>query len=83
MDVLSDVLDTVRLRGRVFGSVELAPPWGMRAASRDPRPSLAERYQDRNAYLSKVRTAALDLQRRGYLLEEDVAKIVERAGRAW
>src|SRR6184192_1420105 len=35
MDVLSDVLDTVRLRGRVFGSVELAPPWGMRAVSRD------------------------------------------------
>lgn len=35
MDVLSDVLDTVRLRGRVFGSVELLPPWGMRAVSRD------------------------------------------------
>jgi AraC-like DNA-binding protein len=35
MDVLSDVLDTVRLRGKVFGSVELRPPWGMRAVSRD------------------------------------------------
>jgi AraC-like DNA-binding protein len=35
MDVLSDVLDTVQLRGRVYGSVELAPPWGMRAVSRD------------------------------------------------
>jgi len=54
-----------------------------REARKDPRPSLAERYQDRNAYLSKVRSAALDLQRRGYLLEEDIAKIVERAGRAW
>ena len=54
-----------------------------REARKDPRPSLAERYQDRNAYVAKVRNAALDLQRRGYLLEEDVAKIVERAGRAW
>jgi AraC-like DNA-binding protein len=35
MDVLSDVLDTLRLRGRVFGSVELSPPWGMRALSRE------------------------------------------------
>ena len=35
MDVLSDVLDTVRLRGRVYGSVELEPPWGMRAVSQD------------------------------------------------
>jgi hypothetical protein len=54
-----------------------------REARKDPRPSLAERYQDRAGYLSKVRSAALDLQRRGYLLEEDVGKIVERAGRAW
>jgi AraC-like DNA-binding protein len=35
MDVLSDVLDTVRLEGRVFGAVELAPPWGLAAAPRD------------------------------------------------
>jgi hypothetical protein len=54
-----------------------------REARKDPRASLAERYQDRAAYLSKVRSAALDLQRRGYLLEEDVVKIVERAARAW
>jgi alpha/beta hydrolase family protein len=54
-----------------------------REAAKDPRPSLAERYQDRAAYLAKVRSSALDLQRRGYLLEEDVGKIVERAGRAW
>ena len=35
MDVLSDVLETVRLRGKVFGSVELQPPWGMRAVAND------------------------------------------------
>ena len=35
MDVLSDVLGTVRLHGRVFGSLELAAPWGVAAAPRD------------------------------------------------
>lgn len=36
MDVLSDVLGTVRLTGRVYGTLELAPPWGVFAAPRDP-----------------------------------------------
>jgi AraC-like DNA-binding protein len=35
MDVLSDVLGTAQLRGRVFGSLELNPPWGIRAGPRD------------------------------------------------
>ena len=54
-----------------------------REAARDPRPSLAERYQDRNAFLSRIRSAAQDLVKRGYYLEEDVEKTVQRAGRAW
>jgi AraC-like DNA-binding protein len=35
VDVLSDVLGTVRLAGRVYGSLELAAPWGIHAG---PRP---------------------------------------------
>ena len=35
VDVLSDVLGTVRLAGQVFGSLELAPPWGISAPPRD------------------------------------------------
>jgi AraC-like DNA-binding protein len=35
MDVLSDVLGTVRLQGMVFGSLDLSPPWGLSAAPRD------------------------------------------------
>src|SRR5690349_2043510 len=34
MDVLSDVLGTVRLHGMVWGSLDLAPPWGLAAAAR-------------------------------------------------
>jgi hypothetical protein len=54
-----------------------------RAVAKDPRPALDERYRDRGEYLVRVRAAAQDLQRRGYLLAEDIERIVERAGRAW
>ncbi len=54
-----------------------------REATKDPRPSLAERYQDRNAFVSKMRTAAQELARRGFYLEEDIEKTVNRAARAW
>jgi hypothetical protein len=54
-----------------------------REAAKDPRPSLAERYQDKDAFVAKVRAAAQDLVKRGYYLEEDVEKTVERAARAW
>jgi AraC-like DNA-binding protein len=35
MDVLSDVLGTARLHGTVYGSLELANPWGLSAGPRD------------------------------------------------
>jgi hypothetical protein len=54
-----------------------------REAAKDPRPSLAERYENRAAFVSRVRNSARELQRQGYLLDEDVEKIVERAARAW
>jgi hypothetical protein len=50
-----------------------------REAKHDPRPSLAERYQNPAAYVERVRQAATALQRDGYLLEEDVTRMVERA----
>src|SRR5262249_40414416 len=53
-----------------------------RAAAQDPRPSMAERYRDKKEYLEKIRVAAQALQKQGYLLTEDVEKIVARAERA-
>jgi AraC-like DNA-binding protein len=35
MDVLSDVLGTLRLQSTVFASAELAPPWGIQAGPRE------------------------------------------------
>src|SRR4051812_783774 len=35
VDVLSDVLGTIRLHGQVFGAIDLLPPWGLSASPRD------------------------------------------------
>jgi hypothetical protein len=50
-----------------------------REAKKDPRPSLEERYRDAADYADKVRQAATKLEHEGYLLPEDVKRIVERA----
>jgi hypothetical protein len=51
-----------------------------RHATGDPRPSLAARYADRADYETRLRAAAADVVRRGYLLEEDVDALVSGAG---
>jgi hypothetical protein len=54
-----------------------------RDASGDSRPSLEERYQSREQYLKLVEEAAAPLVKEGYLLADDVARIVGRAGEHW
>ncbi len=54
-----------------------------RARTSDPRMSIDERYRNREHYLSLVADAARELVRQGYLLEEDVNTLVERAGSHW
>ena len=45
----------------------------------DPRQSLEERYPTRADYVAKVRAAALGLQQQGFMLDEDVERMVQRA----
>jgi len=54
-----------------------------RAARRDPRPAIAERYSSRSDYLARVRDAAQALVKDGYLLEEDVETSIGFARRLW
>lgn len=54
-----------------------------RESKRDPRPSIAERYQGRDDYLQRIRTAATDMVKDRLLLEEDVDNVVQRATRHW
>ncbi len=51
-----------------------------REESGDPRPSIEERYSSREDYLTQVRIAARELIGQGYMLEEDLATVVEQAG---
>jgi len=50
-----------------------------RESSGDPRPSIEERYRDREHYLGKVTAAALRLVGERYLLAQDLPEIIARA----
>jgi hypothetical protein len=54
-----------------------------REAAGDPRPSIAERYPSREAYLERVRGAARELVESRHLLDEDVELSVTLAARMW
>jgi Alpha/beta hydrolase domain len=49
----------------------------------DPRRSIAERYPSRDAYLARYADAARRLVGARFLLEEDVAAVVERGAQEW
>ena len=49
----------------------------------DPRPSVTERYGDRTRYGELVRRHAEALTQAGWLLAEDVPRVVEQAERGW
>jgi hypothetical protein len=53
-----------------------------REAAGDPRPSVEERYPDRAPYLAAVAECILGLRDEGYLLDEDVTRLLERAATA-
>jgi hypothetical protein len=54
-----------------------------RDASRDPRPSVEERYSSRQQYLDAIDKAAAALVKQGYLLAGDVPSVVKRATDHW
>ncbi len=54
-----------------------------RLARHDPRLSVEERYHSRDGYLKQVEGAAQQLAASGYLLKQDVPKLVERGQAEW
>jgi Alpha/beta hydrolase domain len=64
-------------------SVPLPRTRAEREAAGDPRPSIEERYADRDDYLRQVRAEAERLVAARHLLAEDVDLVVARAGRSW
>jgi hypothetical protein len=63
--------------------IPLAKTRGDREKNRDPRLSVEERYGTRAEYVRRVEEAAKKLAQERYLLQEDVAPIVEAAGQHW
>ena len=64
-------------------SVPLARTRAQRERTGDPRPSIEERYADRDEYCRLVRRAAERLAAADHLLAEDVELVVARAGASW
>lgn len=54
-----------------------------RESTGDPRQSIEERYPSREDYLNRIGAAARQLAAGGYLLGEDVEKLVEQARARW
>jgi hypothetical protein len=54
-----------------------------RDRNKDPRMSIEERYQSRERYLALVTTAAQELVKQRYLLEDDIDNVVKRADEHW
>ena len=50
-----------------------------RHKSNDPRPSVRERYHSRAEYLARIMEAVTQLRQQGFLLQEDIPRIRERA----
>ncbi len=63
--------------------IPLARTRADRERAKDPRPSIEERYQSGEQYLARVTAAAREFAQQGYLLEDDIAKVVKRADEHW
>lgn len=63
--------------------IPLARSKADRDASGDPRRSIEERYRGRDQYLAEITRAANALVAKGYLLKNDVARVVAQAGTRW
>jgi len=68
-----------RLAGEIGSYIPFARTRADRDRAHEPRPSVEERYRNRDEYVGKFAIATLDLVSRGYLLPEDVADLLRHA----
>ena len=75
-----DTGGTGQILGMTGSTIPFAATSTQREVSGDPRAALEERYPSRDYYLEQVRRAAQALVNTGYLLTEDLDRIVQGAG---
>jgi hypothetical protein len=63
--------------------IPLARSRAERERSHDPRPSIDERYKSKDDYLELITKSATDLATKGYLINDDIPRIVQQAGARW
>jgi hypothetical protein len=68
-----------RLAGEIGSYIPFPKTRADREAASDPRPSIEERYRNRDEYVGKFAAATLDLVARGYVLADDVADLLKHA----
>ncbi|HEV7689793.1 MAG TPA: alpha/beta hydrolase domain-containing protein [Hyphomonadaceae bacterium] len=61
------------------GYIPFARTKAEREAAKDPRLSLEERYGTHEGFVAKVKTAAAELEKEGFLLPDDAQRIVKQA----
>ncbi len=73
----------VGAEGQVIGTTGATIPFAVtreeRETRQDPRPSIEERYDSRDAYLAQVKEAASGLAVQGFLLSDDLATVTKHA----
>jgi len=74
---------TGQLAGLTGSMIPLARTRAEREKRNDPRPSVEERYKSRDQYLELITKSANDLATKGYLIKEDIPRIVQQAGSRW
>ncbi len=72
-----------RLMSLIGSTIPFPASEGQRAAKGDPRRSIAARYPGKAAYLDEVGRAAQRLIDAGYLLPEDLERILAQSARRW
>jgi hypothetical protein len=71
------------LAGLVGSFQPFAKTKAEREQSGDSRPSIEERYANRQEYLQRVRRATSDLVRERFVLQDDVEAVVQQADQTW
>ena len=72
-----------QVAGLVGSYIPFARTRSERESTGDPRPSIEERYRDRDQYLGLYTEAVLRLIEKGYLLSEDLSVLVEHGKAHW
>ena len=76
---LTSTWTRVKIVPFIFPTLPFAGTHSERETSNDPRPSIAERYETKNEYVTEIRRAAERLVEQRLLLEQDVDLYVEMA----